>query len=47
MRQLGGETLNDIMTQLEELEGARSNWQERMRKRLTMNTPINTPQNRT
>jgi serine/threonine protein kinase len=47
MRQLGGETLNDIMTQLEESEGARSNWQQRMRKRLTMNTPINTSQNRT
>lgn len=47
MRQFGGETLNDIMTQLEEAEGARSNWQQRMRKRLTMNTPMNTPQNRT
>ena len=47
MRQFGGETLNDMMTQLEESEGARSNWQQRMRKRLTMNTPINTPQNRT
>lgn len=45
MRQFGGETLNDVMTQLEEAEGARSQWQQRMRKRLTMNTPVNTPQN--
>ena len=41
MRQFGGETLNDVMTQLEESEGARSQWQQRMRKRLTMNTPMN------
>ena len=50
MRQFGGETLNDVMTQLEEAEGARSNWQQRMRTRLTvtpMNTPSNTPQHRT
>lgn len=47
MRQFGGETLNDVMTQLEESEGARSNWQQRMRTRLTINTPLNTPQNRT
>lgn len=47
MRQFGGETLNDVMTQLEEAEGARSKWEQRMRKRLTMNTPLNTPQNRT
>ena len=47
MRQFGGETLNDVMAQLEEAEGARSKWQQRMRKRLTMNTPMNTPQNRT
>jgi serine/threonine protein kinase len=47
MRQFGGETLNDVMAQLEAVDGARSNWQQRMRKRLTMNTPINTPQNRT
>ena len=46
MRQFGGETLNDVMAQLED-EGARSQWQQRMRKRLTMNTPHNTPQNRT
>ena len=42
MRQFGGETLNDVMTQLEELEGAKSHWQQRMRSRLTV-----TPQSRT
>jgi len=47
MRQFGGETLNDVMAKLEEEDGARSDWQQRMRKRLTMNTPVNTPQNRT
>jgi serine/threonine protein kinase len=47
MRQLGGETLNEVMAQIEEVEGARSNWQQRMRTRLTINTPLNTPQNRT
>jgi serine/threonine protein kinase len=45
MRQLGGETLNEVMAQIEEVEGARSNWQQRMRTRLTMNTPLNTPMN--
>jgi serine/threonine protein kinase len=47
MRQFGGETLNDVMAKLEEEDGARSHWQQRMRKRLTMNTPVNTSQNRT
>jgi serine/threonine protein kinase len=42
MRQLGGETLNDVMAQIEEVEGARSHWQQRMRTRLTV-----TPQHRT
>lgn len=46
MRQFGGETLHDVMAKLEEEDGARSNWQQRMRKRLTMNTPVNTSQNR-
>jgi serine/threonine protein kinase len=46
MRQLGGETLNEVMAQIEEVESARSNWQQRMRTRLTV-TPMNTPQNRT
>ncbi len=43
MRQFGGETLNDVMTQIEEVEGGRSSWRQRMRTRL----PMNTPQNRT
>jgi len=42
MRQFGGETLNDVMAQLEDLEGAKSHWQQRMRTRLTV-----TPQSRT
>jgi len=42
MRQLGGETLNEVMAQIEEVEGARSHWQQRMRTRLTV-----TPQSRT
>jgi hypothetical protein len=42
MRQFGGETLNDVMSQLEE-EGARSKWQQRMRTRLTS---VNTPHSR-
>jgi len=46
MRQLGGETPNEVMAQIEEVEGARSNWQQRMRTRLNV-TPMNTPQNRT
>lgn len=47
MRQFGGETLNDVMAQLESKDTVRSNWQQRMRTRLTINTPLNTPQNRT
>ncbi len=47
MRQFGGETLHDVMAKLEEEDGARSEWQQRMRKRLTMNTPVNASQNRT
>jgi serine/threonine protein kinase len=43
MRQFGGETLSDVTTQLEQVEGARSDWQQRMRTRLM----VNTPQNRT
>ena len=44
MRQFGGETLTDVMAQLEEGEGARSKWQQRMRSRLTS---VNTPHSRT
>jgi serine/threonine protein kinase len=43
MRQFGGETLNDVMTQFED-DGARSKWQQRMRSRLTS---ANTPHSRT
>src|SRR5213080_2607757 len=42
MRQFGGETLNDVMAQIENFEGAPSRWQQRMRTRLTV-----TPQSRT
>ncbi len=42
MRQFGGETLNDVMAQLEDLEATKSRWQQRMRSRLTV-----TPQSRT
>src|SRR5207302_76721 len=39
MRQFGGETLNDVMAQIENFEGTHSRWQQRMRTRLTVNTP--------
>jgi serine/threonine protein kinase len=39
MRQFGGETLNEVLAQIEQVEGARSDWQERMRTRLMVNTP--------
>jgi serine/threonine protein kinase len=39
MRQFGGETLTDVTAQLEKVEGARSDWQQRMRTRLMVNTP--------
>jgi hypothetical protein len=42
MRQFGGETLDDIVQQLESVDVPRSQWQQRMRSRL-----IVTPQNRT
>jgi serine/threonine protein kinase len=42
MRQFGGETLTDVMAQLQDLDVAKSHWQQRMRSRLTV-----TPQNRT
>ena len=43
MRQLGGETLNEVMAQIEEVEGARSQWQQRMRSRLTVTPQTRTP----
>jgi serine/threonine protein kinase len=48
MRQLGGETLNSVMAQLESVEAAGSDWQQRMRTRLSVNTSrssISTPRN--
>jgi hypothetical protein len=39
MRQLGGETFKETIEQFENVEAPRSRWQERMRKRLTINTP--------
>ena len=42
MRQFGGETLTEVMAQLEDVEGAKSLWQQRMHTRLTV-----TPQSRT
>jgi hypothetical protein len=42
MRQFGGETLTEVMAQLQDLDEAKSHWQQRMRSRLTV-----TPQNRT
>ena len=38
MRQLGGETLNDALQQIEEVDTERSQWQQRMRTRLTVPT---------
>jgi serine/threonine protein kinase len=40
MRQLGGEPLSAALTQMEEVDGQRSQWQQRMRTRLTLHTPI-------
>jgi len=39
MRQFGGETLNDVMAQIQEVEGVHSQWQQRMRTRLSLHTP--------
>ena len=43
MRQFGGETLTDVMAQLQELEPTKSHWQQRMRTRLTVTPPTRTP----
>jgi len=43
MRQFGGETLNDVMAQIENFEGAHSRWQQRMRARLTVTPQTRTP----
>ena len=39
MRQLGGESLAHVWTQIEEGEGKQSAWQQRMRTRLSLHTP--------
>jgi serine/threonine protein kinase len=39
MRQLGGEPLSAALAQIEESDGVRSNWQQRMRTRLSLHTP--------
>jgi serine/threonine protein kinase len=39
MRQLGGETLADALTQMEDVDSKRSAWQQRMRTRLSLHTP--------
>jgi protein kinase-like protein len=44
MRQLGGETLTDALAQIEEVDTKLSEWQRRMRTRLSLHTPrTNTP----
>jgi hypothetical protein len=39
MRQLGGESLANVWSQIEEGEGKTSAWQQRMRTRLSLHTP--------
>jgi serine/threonine protein kinase len=39
MRQLGGETLSSALAQIEEVDSRLSDWQQRMRTRLSVNTP--------
>ena len=39
MRQMGGEGLGETLLQFETVEPVRSRWQQRMRTRLTLNTP--------
>ncbi len=39
MRQLGGETLTEALAQIEEVETKSSQWQQRMRTRLSLHTP--------
>ena len=46
MRQFGGETLNEVMSQLQDLDQAKSHWQQRMRSRLTVTPQARTPSGR-
>src|SRR5437868_5040294 len=43
MRQLGGETLGEVMSHIEDAEGTHSKWRQRMRSRLTVTPPTRTP----
>jgi hypothetical protein len=43
MRQFGGETLTNVMEQLQESEPSKSLWQQRMRTRLTVTPQTRTP----
>src|SRR5438132_457896 len=45
MRQLGGETLTEVMTHIEDAEGTHSEWQQRMRTKLTVTPQSRTPTN--
>ena len=40
MRQLGGEPLSAALSQIEEGEERQSAWQQRMRTRLSLHTPV-------
>jgi hypothetical protein len=40
MRQLGGEPLSAVLAQIEEADEKQSTWQQRMRTRLSLHTPI-------
>jgi serine/threonine protein kinase len=40
MRQLGGESMGNVWAQIEEGEGKQSAWQQRMRTRLSLHTPV-------
>jgi hypothetical protein len=42
MRQLGGESITSVWSQIEEGEGKQSAWQKRMRTRLSLHTPTST-----
>jgi serine/threonine protein kinase len=44
MRQLGGEPLSELLTQIENVDANRSQWQQRMRSRLSLH---NTPSHKT
>ena len=43
MRQLGGEMLAPLMEEIQQVEGTRSHWQQRMRSRLTITPQTRTP----